>query len=430
MTDRETNIRSVLFLVIGILLLLSLIVCIYIVNNQKDLVNIDATVTAVKKDSDGTGKNSVKVVYNVEGVDYLYEFTTGDELNTDDKVSIYYHKKSPTSVTSFKVPKTIFLCPAVGLLLCAIGLYELFKKRTVDDGEDEFKTSVIGVVGNTQQLQIVTDDTETKEYKKTSEEKVEVGVRAIKKEEEVTIEPVLSTEELKPVPRVEQPVKVEEKAPEAVEIPKPKVEESKPVSQPKPVMVEADAVEMPVVKKETQPVSPAPVAKTVTEETPAVQPVPKAPESSKMTDALVKKVQNNISASVESKPTIDEDDIKQVIKNVLKEVIQEVKEEKEVPKKVEQKRVLPNYYYISGTSLIYEEPGKEAKEVSLKTVKKVVRTVNSEGNVVKLIVSNDEVKCILTNMKNIDLEQVASLLNNKMRTIDETFKEEIEYKEY
>jgi hypothetical protein len=33
-------------------------------------------------------------------------------------------------------------------------------------------------------------------------------------------------------------------------------------------------------------------------------------------------------------------------------------------------------------------------------------------------------------MKNIDLEQVASLLNNKMRTIDENFKEEVEYKEY
>ena len=33
-------------------------------------------------------------------------------------------------------------------------------------------------------------------------------------------------------------------------------------------------------------------------------------------------------------------------------------------------------------------------------------------------------------MKNIDLEQLAGLLNNKMRTIDEAFKEEIEYKEY
>ena len=66
----------------------------------------------------------------------------------------------------------------------------------------------------------------------------------------------------------------------------------------------------------------------------------------------------------------------------------------------------------------------------MKKIKKVVRTVNSEGNVVKLVVSNEEVKCILTNMKNIDLEQVASLLNNKMRAMDENFREEIEYKEY
>ena len=48
----------------------------------------------------------------------------------------------------------------------------------------------------------------------------------------------------------------------------------------------------------------------------------------------------------------------------------------------------------------------------------------------KLVVSYEAVKCVLTNMKNIDLEQLASLLNNKMRTIDDSFTEEIEYKEY
>ena len=78
----------------------------------------------------------------------------------------------------------------------------------------------------------------------------------------------------------------------------------------------------------------------------------------------------------------------------------------------------------------YEEAGKEPREIELKNVKSIVRTVNNAGNVVKLVVSNDAVKCVLTNMKNIDLEQMASLLNNKMRTIDDSFKEEIEYKEY
>ena len=33
-------------------------------------------------------------------------------------------------------------------------------------------------------------------------------------------------------------------------------------------------------------------------------------------------------------------------------------------------------------------------------------------------------------MKNIDLEQVANLLHNKMRTIDDAFEEKIEHKEY
>ena len=196
-------------------------------------------------------------------------------------------------------------------------------------------------------------------------------------------------------------------------------------------MVEAEPT-----KKEEQVIKPESVVTKAEEVKPTSAPVPedvvipKPAVSSSVTDDVVKKVQNTMVSADSKKVTIDEDDIKQAIKDVLKEVIAEVKEEKTPPKKVEQRRVLPNYYYISGTSLIYEEAGKEAKEISLKTVKKVVRTVNSEGNVVKLIVSNDEIKCILTNMKNIDLEQVASLLNNKMRTIDESFKEEVEYKEY
>jgi sigma-B regulation protein RsbU (phosphoserine phosphatase) len=66
-------------------------------------------------------------------------------------------------------------------VLCILGLYELFKKNGNDDGEDEFKTSVIGVVGNTQQLKIVTDEAEAQKYEKTPEEKVEPVVKTIKK---------------------------------------------------------------------------------------------------------------------------------------------------------------------------------------------------------------------------------------------------------
>ena len=74
--------------------------------------------------------------------------------------------------------------------------------------------------------------------------------------------------------------------------------------------------------------------------------------------------------------------------------------------------------------------GKKSQELNLKDIKKVVRTINSAGSVVKLVVSNDAYKIVLTNMKNIDLEQLANLLHNKMRTIDDTFKEIIERKEY
>lgn len=444
MTDRETNIRSVLFLVIGILLLLSLVICIYIVSGEKDLVEIDSTVIEVKKDANGTGKNEVTVVYDVDGTSYEYNFYSKEDVNVDDKVPIFYHSENATSVTTYKVPKIIFICPVIGLVLCILGLYELFKKNSSEDGEEEFKTSVIGVVGNTQQLKIVADDAETQKYEKTSEEKVEPVVKTIKKvvtvqtkpaetdtataavvvppvvektvssspiviEKKVEPKPVEEAQPVPPAPPVKEEIPVEPPVEAPIEAPKP---------APKPVMVEAEPakeakVETPVVKPEVKPV----------EEKPAVT-------SQGMTDAIVKKVQSTMTSADSKKVTIDEDDIKQAIKDVLKEVIAEVKEEKTPPKKVEQRRVLPNYYYISGTSLIYEEAGKEAKEISLKTVKKVVRTVNSEGNVVKLIVSNDEIKCILTNMKNIDLEQVASLLNNKMRTIDETFKEEVEYKEY
>ncbi len=431
MSDRETNIRSVFFLVIGILLLLSLVVCIFIVSGEKDLIETQARVSEVVKDADGTGKNQITVVYKVkDGNSYEYTYTDDEDLNENQKVTIYYDSKNVTTVTTFKVPKIIFIAPAVGLVLCVLGLYELFKKNNpTEDGEEQFKTSVIGVIGNTQQLKIVADESEAQQYEKSPEEKVEPVVKTIKKV--VTIQ--------SPPPQVEQKAVVEEEKDLPKEVqseptPEPVVEKKEipvvpkpqPMPKPAPTMVEAEPA------KVAETIKKAPVEEKVVVPKPVPVPVPEAskPAQPDMTDAILKKVQNTMTSADSKKVTIDEDDIKQAIKDVLKEVIAEVKEEKTPPKKVEQRRVLPNYYYISGTSLIYEEAGKEAKEISLKTVKKVVRTVNSEGNVVKLIVSNEEIKCILTNMKNIDLEQVASLLNNKMRTIDENFKEEIEYKEY
>lgn len=468
MTDKETNIRSVLFLVIGILLLLSLVICIYIVSSESDLVGVQAEVLEVNEDADGTGKNDVTVVYDVDGTSYKYNFYYEKDVEVGNTIDIYYHSKNTTSVTTFKTPRLIFICPLIGLCLCIFGIFELFKKN--DDDEEEFKTSVIGVVGNTQQLKIVTtDETPVKEYVKSPEEEVETQVKIIKKENEAV--PIIETEvskkaEIKEVTPVvkEEPKKeetpVKEESVNNNDIPKveedkqPEKEISEPsVIKPKTKVEISDDVtepELPTVKEEK-----IEEVKELPEESEQVlekKEVPKATVSSgaatsaallseleqektpdiKVDEEIVKKVQDNIVSENKELSTkeLDEEDIKKVIKDVLKEVIQEVNVEKASEKKVEQKKVLPNYYYISGTSLIYEEPGKEAKEIGLKTIKSVVRTINSAGSVVKLVVSNDEIKCILTNMKNIDLEQVANLLHNKMRTIDQSFEETIEHKEY
>lgn len=388
MTQKETNLRSVLFLVIGILLLLSLVICIYIVSGESDLVKTTALVTEVSKDSSGTGKTDISVTYDVDGQSYKYDYYHKGEVEEGDKVTLYYHDKNPSSVQTFKTNKLIFIWPVIGLGLCILGLLELFRKT--DDEEDEFETSVIGIVGNTQQLKIVTDDAPVQTYQPTPEETHEVAVKAVKKEEPIP----------QPEPVIEKTVEpvVEKVVPEHVPEPTPVVE-----IQPEPV------------------VAPAPVETVQNVEPPKTQ-----SNTNSVEDALVQKVQNNVAGA----SAINEDEIKKVIKDVLKEVIQEVKEDKAPAEPIVQKRVLPNYYYISGTSLIYEEAGKEPQEIELKTVDSVVRTINSAGNIVKLVVSTPAVKCVLTNMKNIDLEQLASLLNNKMCTIDEGFKEEIEYKEY
>lgn len=128
MTERETNIRSVVFLVIGILLLLSLVICIYIVGSESDLVKINAEVLEVKKDADGTGKNDVTVLYEVDGTSYKYNFYYKNEINEGDFIEIYYHKKNNTSVTTFKTTKMIFICPLIGLGLCILVFLNCLRK--------------------------------------------------------------------------------------------------------------------------------------------------------------------------------------------------------------------------------------------------------------------------------------------------------------
>lgn len=417
MTQKETNLRSVLFLVIGVLLLLSLIICIYIVSTESDLIKISAEVVEVDTKRTSTGKVKLIVNYDVNGQPYKYDnYMYKGEVQIGDKVPIYYHEKNPSSVQPFKTNKLIFIFPVIGLALCILGLFELFKKSD-DDDDVEFETAVIGVVGNTQQLKIVTDDSDVATYEPTHEEVVEVPVKTVVKEE--VVEEKVEEPVVEPAPVVE---KVVEPAPvEEVVVAVPEV---KPEPKPEPVLEPVVEKVEPVVAAVAAPV-PAPEPKPAPVVEKPVPVIEQSPAVSKMEEAIVQKVKNETNGAA-----LNEDEIKKVIKDVLKEVIAEVKEEKEPAKPVVQKRVIPNNYYISGTSLIYEEAGKDSQEIELKTIKSIVRTVNSAGNVVKLVVSNEAVKCVLTNMKNIDLEQLASLLNNKMRTIDDSFTEEIEYKEY
>ena len=422
--DKETKLRSVLFFAIGFLLVLSLIICIYIIAGERDLVPVEGIVTNVTKDSGKIGVNNVAVKYTVDGKELTFSLTTKKDYKSGDKINVYYHANDKDKVKYYKTSKMIFLCPIIGLILCGLGLFELFKKN--NDIED-FKTDVIGVIGNTEQLKIVTDDTKTEEYVPTPEEQKEVQVKQLNQIVAQTgVETVVSGQpEAEETPAVEEevaPAQVEQVVAEPVAepIPEPAVAEVEPVPE------EVAPVETPQEVQEVVEEAPAEVVEEVKEE-------PK-PEMVSVDEAANKSLEENIAKKVKEKRgdkiEVTEDELKEAIKDVLADVIKEAKQESEKPKEVVQVRVIPNYYYISGTSLMYEEAGKERKELSLKNIKGVTRTINSEGNVVKLTVESDEVKCILTNMKNIDLEQLSNLLRNKLRAMDENFEEVIEHKEY
>lgn len=305
MTDKEMSLRSILFLVIGILLLLSLVICIYIVNSEKDLLSIEAEVIDVKKDSDGTGKNDVFVSYRVNNTFYQYNFYYKDDINIGDTIRIYYHEDNVTSVHTNKTSKFIFICPIVGLLLCIVGLFEIFKKNKERHDDISYETKVISVVGDTQQLAIIPSVEEAVTYIKTPEEEKEVSVKSL--------------------------------------------------------------------LKENQP--------------------------------------------YEELDTLEDREI------------EETKEkEVELPKEII--KMIPNYYYVSGNALVFEVMGQEVKEIDLKEVLRITKTINSAGELVKVSIFTPRMHCVLTNMKNVSLFEVSNLLHNKILGFNPSFQEQIEYKEY
>lgn len=180
MTEKEVNLKSILFLIIGILLLLSLVICIYIVSSESDLVKVQADVIDVKKGELNNGKSDVTVSFDIDQTTYQYNFYYKDDVKIDDKIDVYYHEKNINSVTTFKTSKLIFVCPVAGLILCILSIIELFKQNKHE--EQLFQTSVIDVLGNTQALQIITSDEPIEEYRGLPEEHVEAEVKTLKKE--------------------------------------------------------------------------------------------------------------------------------------------------------------------------------------------------------------------------------------------------------
>ncbi len=185
MTNKEISIRSIIFLVIGLLLVLSLVICINIVSSEKDLVATKATVISIKEDKDGTGKNDITVVYDVNNVTYKYNFYYKDEVKVDEEVDIFYHEKNVTSVQLKKTSKLIFICPLLGILLCVVGLFELFGRNKDDDEEEiiitkdeDLTTKVVAEDERTQTIKII-NNIEESNYIKTSEETEEVPVKEI-----------------------------------------------------------------------------------------------------------------------------------------------------------------------------------------------------------------------------------------------------------
>ena len=181
MTNKEISIRSIIFLIIGILLVLSLVICIYIVNDEKDLIPVKATVINIKEDKDATGKNDITVVYDVGKTTYQYNFYYKDGIKIDDEIEIYYHEKEPTSVQTNKTSKLIFFFPIVGIILCIFGLFELFTKHRNDEEsiKDLLNTKVIDEDDKTQTIKILNESSQST-YKETEEEKEEVPVKKIR----------------------------------------------------------------------------------------------------------------------------------------------------------------------------------------------------------------------------------------------------------
>lgn len=173
--------KEIFFLFIGFLLLLSLILCVYVISVDREYIQTTAIVEKVTDDK-------ITYSYVVKDEEYKCKSKKKDGIKVGDKIKLYYHKNNVEQAKLNRTSNIIFLCPLTGLILCVIGVVEVIKKKKKDNDEDEeqYKTKVISVLGQTQKLKIITDGDTGSEYAKSLEETMEVPVKAIlKKKNEI-----------------------------------------------------------------------------------------------------------------------------------------------------------------------------------------------------------------------------------------------------
>ena len=285
---------------IGFLLLISLIVCVYVISLDREYIQTTAVVSEVLESED-----KVVYTYMVKGEEYECK-AKRNEAKLGDRVRLYYHSDNVKKAKLNKTSKLIFVCPLIGLVICGIGVFESIKRRKKEENieEEQYKTKVISILGQTQKLKIITDGETGAEYAKSLEETIEVPVKNIlKRKNEIEV--------------------------------------------------------------------------------------------------------------------LDEDPV--VFERSLK------KHKRRITK--ESRKIIPNYYYVSNGALVYEEFGKEIDEIEFNDIKRIVKTVNSSGNVVKLVVYANGNQYVLTNMGKCDIEVTANLLHNKMIAINEGFEFVEEHKD-
>ena len=296
-------IKEYVFLFIGLLLLISLFICIYLVNLDRQYIHTTATIVDVV---DMGETNKVTLNYNVSGDSYDYEVSYAGDVIVGDKVDLYYFKDDFKIAKLNKTNKMIFICPLIGFVLCVLGIGEILSKKKNDAEKEEelYKTQVISVLGETQKLKIITDGENPVDYVKSMEESNEVPVRRIKKKNKIEI-----------------------------------LDDNQVVFE-------------------------------------------------KSTRKKRRRGNNEI------------------------------------------RKIIPNYYYVSNGALVYEEFGKGVNEVEFQNINRVVKTLNRDGNVVKLVVYANKMEIVLTNMGQCDIAVTANLLQNKLIAVFDNFIFEVENKDY